>query len=189
MALLSTSNKHVIGKMKPLLTIVVEMLSMSRKNPGVAWPPHGPWSGRSLHGPIFRNLAMPRVAVKIEEIKVSRNNKRFLPLMISEFNMSSTNKICTWGGIASIKGSERKLKLRLSKAKPNICFLYPNSRHLFLFLIFCLPLIGFFDQAEVQNPKYTVLWPYLANDKGQGYQFILQVWFGFPPVDKHKDGR
>ena len=36
MALLSTSNKHVIGKMKPLLTIVVEMLSMSRKNPGVA---------------------------------------------------------------------------------------------------------------------------------------------------------
>ena len=100
--------------------------------------------------------------------------------------MLELGNIFAWG-IASIKGSERKLKLRLSKAKPNICFLYPNSRHLFLFLIFCLPLIGFFDQAEVQNPKYTVLWPYLANDKWQGHHPFQHVLFNFPPMKKNKD--
>ena len=69
-------------------------------------PPHSPSSGISRQGPVFRNLAIPKDAVNIEEKNVSVNKSSFPPTMIDPSIENKVNNIWTWGR-ASRNGSEK----------------------------------------------------------------------------------
>ena len=71
------------NKRMPLLIKVNTILNTNNKKQGFPNPPRIPSSGTNLHGPTFRNLAIPKEAVKTEEQKVAMNNLGFKPIVTS----------------------------------------------------------------------------------------------------------
>ena len=73
--------------MKPLLTMVESMLSISMKKAPVAWPPNGPWLGINLLCPVFRNLVILRVAERTEVVKAVMNKAVFMYIDFREVSL------------------------------------------------------------------------------------------------------
>ena len=56
------------------------------KNGKVPCPPKGPWSGNNLQGPVFRNFAIPKVAVRTDVANVVMNKAGFRSRVILSFS-------------------------------------------------------------------------------------------------------
>ena len=67
---LNLDRKPIADTMKPLLNMVEPILMYRSMNPAWPNPPSIPSFGTILHGPIFRNLAMPKIADITDDEKV-----------------------------------------------------------------------------------------------------------------------
>ena len=67
--------------MNALERIIAATLRKVKMKPTCKNPPHSPSSGSSRQGPVFRNLAIPKDAVNIEDKSVSKNKYLLSPLI------------------------------------------------------------------------------------------------------------
>ena len=79
--------------MYTLERIIAATLKKVKMKPICKNPPHSPSSGISRQGPVFRNLAIPKDAVNIEDKNVSVNKSSFPPTMIDPSIENKVNNI------------------------------------------------------------------------------------------------